>query len=101
MEIQLGKKIYQMRPGLLAFECPGCGSLHPVYTDDSNVINGVVNKWTYNNNGDKPTFFPSVHIHKGTPSLTCHSFITDGRIKFLLDSANPLRGQTVDLPDWD
>lgn len=101
MGIRLGTKIYQMRPGMLAFDCPGCGFLHAVYTDRSNVVDGVVNQWTYNNNGDRPTFMPSVHVNKKDPALNCHSWVKDGRITFLLDSANPLKGQTVDLPDWD
>ena len=31
--------------------------------------------------------------------LTCHSFVTDGRIQFLADCTHPLAGQTVDLPE--
>jgi hypothetical protein len=101
MGIRLGTKLYQTRPGMLAFECPGCESLHAVYTDDSNVVDGVINQWTYNNNGDKPTFFPSVHIHKNNPKFCCHSWVNNGRITFLLDCFHPLKGQTVDIPDWD
>jgi hypothetical protein len=101
MGLILGTKIYQMRPGMLAFECPGCGSLHAVYTDQSNVVNGVVNQWTYNNNGNSPTFFPSVDVCRDDPGRRCHSWVSDGKITFLHDSFHNLKGQTVDLPDWD
>jgi hypothetical protein len=101
MGIRLGLKIYQMRPGMLAFECPGCDGLHAVYTDQSNVVNGVVQQWTYNNNADKPTFMPSVHVSRDDPKHCCHSWVKDGRITFLMDSHHSLKGKTVDIPDWD
>jgi hypothetical protein len=31
----------------------------------------------------------------------CHSFITDGRIQYLGDCTHDLKGQTIDLPDWE
>lgn len=86
---------------MLMFECPGCGNLHAVYTDNSNVVDGVVNRWTYNNNPDAPSFMPSVNVHRDTPELRCHSFITDGRITFCTESHHTLRGLTVELPDWE
>jgi hypothetical protein len=101
MGIRLGKKIYQSRPGTLMFECPGCGNLHAVYTDTSNVVDGVVNQWTYNGNADAPTFSPSVDVYRDRPELRCHSIITNGRITFCTDSHHALKGQTVDLPDWE
>lgn len=101
MGIRLGTKIYQMRPGMLAFECPGCDGLHAVYTDQSNVVNGVVNQWTYNNNPDAPTFFPSLDVSKDNPKHHCHSWINDGKITFLSDSYHALKGKTVEIPDWD
>lgn len=53
-----------------------------------------------------PTFRPSVLVNGGRPNKTmptCHSFVTDGMIKFLNDCTHDLAGQTValgELPDW-
>ena len=30
----------------------------------------------------------------------CHSFVTDGRIRFLGDCTHALKGQTVPIPEW-
>jgi hypothetical protein len=50
---------------------------------------------------DKPTFTPSLLVSKDYPESRCHSFVTEGQIRFLADSHHKLAGQTVDLPDWD
>jgi hypothetical protein len=74
----------------LTFYCPGCKRGHTVNGD-----------WGYNNNPDKPTF--SAHsIGVGNPSDPdyCHSWITDGMIKFETDSKHDLSGQTVELPHF-
>lgn len=88
----------------MAFMCPGCKYLHAVKVDGSRG-------WTFNGNGDRPTISPSVLVRTGSavdptfvdepgdPPTVCHSFVTDGRIRFLSDSAHELAGQTVDLPD--
>ncbi len=73
-------------------QCPGCDSVH-VYDK----------RWTFNGNYDKPTFKPS-YLAKRTmgPEKTpfvCHSFVTDGQIKFLNDCTHEFKGQTVELPD--
>lgn len=81
------------------FYCPGCKGLHQC--DE---------RWTFNGDQEKPTFRASVLVYEvpadpagsgyeGRPR--CHSFVTDGRIEYLSDSTHELRGQTVDLPDWD
>jgi hypothetical protein len=101
MGIRLGTKIYQSRPGMLMFECPGCDNIHPVYIDRSYASSGVVQQWAYNNNPNKPTFSPSIDIFRDNPALRCHSFVTDGKIMFLPDSHHHLKGCTVELPDWD
>jgi Family of unknown function (DUF6527) len=82
------------------FYCPGCKGLHQC--DD---------RWTFNGDKEKPTFRASILVYEvpGDPidgasyagSPRCHSFVTDGRIEYLSDSTHELRGQTVDLPDWD
>lgn len=76
--------------------------------------------WKFNNNFNSPTFTPSVLVRSGkyamddVPgwyekqtaefkehldkfSIRCHSYVTDGKIKFLNDSTHELKGQTVEL----
>jgi hypothetical protein len=71
--------------------CPGCKFAHVF---DS--------RWTFNGDQDKPTFKPS-YLSYGTENdprqPRCHSFVTDGFIKFLSDCTHDLAGQTVELPD--
>lgn len=75
-------------------------------------------RWGFNSDFDRPTFTPSVLVTgsqieidaegnwtgewilgpDGKPlPLVCHSFITDGEIRFLDDCTHRLRGQTVPL----
>jgi hypothetical protein len=100
MGVTLGKKVKLLAPGQPAIWCPACKTAHRFPTDDSNVINGRVHKWTFNGDGDRPTFTPSMHISPSQPEHTCHSFVTDGMIQFLPDCYHTLKGQTVELPDW-
>lgn len=76
------------------FRCPGCGCAH-----------GINGGWTFNGDVMKPTISPSILVNGlpgGPPDAPrCHSFVTDGRIKFLADSTHKLAGQTVDLRPWD
>jgi len=79
----------------LFFECPGCKILHGI-----NVGVGKGPRWGWNGSADKPTFTPSIkthYPHGGGAEITCHSFITDGRIQFLSDCTHELAGQTVDM----
>jgi hypothetical protein len=47
---------------------------------------------------EAPTFEPSILV-EGARSR-CHSFVREGRIKFLSDCTHELAGQTVDLPEF-
>ena len=106
------------------FHCPGCNSVHSVFTE--RVTPGQ--KWGFNGNEEKPTFTPSVFvrfdhlsemamqrnrefykIHKRFMTIKelpydvkkiCHSFVTNGMIRFLDDSTHHLKGQTVELDDF-
>lgn len=74
------------------FWCPGCDMAHCV--DDT--------KWSFNGDLERPTIQPSVLVQGSAwQNLTCHFFVTSGRIQFLTDSTHLLAGQTVELPDWD
>lgn len=75
--------------------CPGCSTTHEI--DES---------WDFNEDFDSPTFKPSVLGTGKRPNKDeeweewrCHSYITDGKIRFLNDSTHELAGQTVELPE--
>lgn len=97
----------------VSFQCPGCGKDHCL------PIKGP-GAWGFNGDASKPTLTPSIlangvkvkigpdgkwdgEFERGPdgeplPSV-CHSFVTDGRIQFLMDCNHSLAGQTVDLPE--
>ena len=81
LEITGGKILY-------TFYCPGCKGTHSF---DSS--------WTFNDNYDKPTVTPSILVDKNRPERRCHSFITDGNIKFLGDCFHEFKNTTVRLED--
>lgn len=80
---------------LYLFHCPGCDSSHPFEVECPGG-----NGWLWNGSLDLPTFRPSLLCNAGTDRV-CHSFVTDGKIEFLGDCYHDLKGQTVDLPDWE
>lgn len=77
-------------------------------------------QWGYNFNEEAPTFTPSIlsrsgHFMTGKSAENCvhckedddrdmcqlcHSFITDGVIKFLDDCSHTMAGQSMSLPEW-
>jgi len=69
-------------------DCPGCGDPHVLTTG-----------WTFNGSYDRPTFSPSLLVTKPNGPERCHSFITDGQIRYLSDCTHAMAGQTVDLPE--
>ena len=90
------------------FYCPGCAGAHQIWTKTSRS-----GGWTFNGDVDAPTFSPSVLVtYNGPdadgkdigfgpgPPARCHSFVTDGQIRFLEDCSHSLAGQTVALPDY-
>lgn len=81
----------------LVFHCPGCDSKH--------VIDVSPGRWTWDENAERPTFSPSILCTREYgPECTkqvCHSFVTDGQIRFLDDCTHSLAGQTVPLPDFN
>ena len=89
--------------GNVLFECPGCGCLHSVATK---TPNGMGSKWTWNGDVENPTFKPSVLVKANYSSKSrmddiCHSFVTDGKIRFLSDCTHHLAKQVVELPEWE
>ena len=85
-----------------SFACPGCDSVHVIPTTGPNA-------WMFNGDVDRPTFEPSIIMRESQgwtdngPMSTprCHSFVRDGRIRYLADSTHALAGQTVELPEID
>ena len=75
--------------------CPGCGNAHPVR------VKGDRPCWTWNGSLEVPTFEPSLMVWGSDETRRCHSFIRNGRIEFLSDCFHELKGQTVDLPDFE
>lgn len=77
------------------FQCPGCKYGHSVR------IKGPGTCWTWNNDPNKPTVSPSLLVAPTDPDRRCHSFVTNGFIKFMDDSYHKLAGQVVPLPDFN
>ncbi len=103
--------------GLLHFWCPGCDQVHGIRAIGEKPL------WIWNGDTERPTFSPSIlvkyyrispegraMIKRGDPpsdgdrypgaDMVCHSFIEDGRIRYLNDCTHALAGKTVDLPEW-
>lgn len=89
----MSDRAFLMEDGSVAFECPGCGSLHRI----------IPGRWEWNNRLDRPTFSPSVLVTwtygDSREERRCHSYVRDGQIQFLSDCTHALAGQTVDLPE--
>jgi len=102
--------------GKLVFWCAGCKSLHYVWVKP----NGNRPCWTWNQDGEKPTFTPLILLegfHDPTDDnkniengiyewkpMRYHSFITDGMIRYLSDCNHDLAGQTIpltQLPEYE
>ena len=82
------------------FECPGCGRWHIVYVSEANSLGA---RWGWNQCMDKPTVTPSIMVKwnegEERKKMICHSYVTDGQIRFLNDCTHELTGKTVDLPE--
>jgi hypothetical protein len=92
-------KIHRVTENYYAFHCPGCGYAHAVTVNSHTNSQGA--SWSWNGSMDKPTFIPSINCNADDPQHRCHSFVGDGKIQFLSDCFHKLRGQTVEIPEWD
>jgi hypothetical protein len=114
----LSPVLRDMGNGYLAFWCAGCEESHVIRVRQAD---GERPSWTYNGDPRRPTFSPSIKVTSGHyvsgwqgPTCycnskapdgedwgftcgICHSFVTDGRIRFLGDCTHNLAGQTIDL----
>ena len=60
--------------------------------------------WSWNRSVDKPTLKPSIltRSYDGpNVKVLCHSFVTDGMVRFLGDCTHEFAGKTVELLDVD
>ncbi len=62
--------------------------------------------WSFDGDEERPTFRPSLlwEIKEGDPEKVvyrCHSFISQGKIQYLMDSTHSMRGMTVEIPDLE
>jgi len=56
--------------------------------------------WTWNGSLDKPDLKPSLLTKTGYKlEVICHSFVNDGKVKFLSDCTHEFAGKTMDLLD--
>ena len=77
------------KPSGVIITCPACG--------DEHVFDS---RWTFNGDFDSPTFTPSMLARSGRKQdRVCHSFVTDGSIRFLGDCTHEHAGKTLELPD--
>ncbi len=82
---------YEGGSKMVQFYCPGCRHLHCVHVAGDRTKNPV---WEWNGDLVRPTLSPSILVRG---ELRCHSFIRDGRLELLNDSAHDHAGETVDL----
>lgn len=91
----------------LMFNCPNrdCGE-HRVVVKAGSKYSGPV--WEWNGSMDSPTFSPSLLVQWYDPNRpgtglnsVCHSFIKNGRIEFCGDCTHQLKGQKVELENYD
>lgn len=99
------------------FFCPGCKQGHGFRTVSHPAPNDLnddekelfKNKWTWNNDFDRPTIMPSLNVlrkigtdgrGKAIYETTCHSHVKDGMIQFLGDCKHDMKNTTVEIPEF-
>jgi len=70
------------------FWCIGCQEFH--WFNDS---------WNLTGTDEKPTVQPSILVSMPPTDYRCHSFITNGQIKYLDDCSHDRAGETVNMID--
>lgn len=90
------------------FHCPGCGYAHGIRTAGWPMPPNLTEKqkewfkntWSWDGNIEAPNVSPSLNVKGQDDKTVCHSFIENGKIRFLSDSRHKLAGKTVELPDF-
>lgn len=82
------------------FWCPGCEMYHAPQVGKNDSP-----RWEWNGSYEKPTFSPSLLVQweygDDREKRRCHSFVTDGKIRFLRDCTHDLAGEIVPLESID
>jgi hypothetical protein len=104
-------KARKVKDNVYEIFCPGCNDIHTIHVNGIRNATGAT--WRFNNDLDRPTFNPSIHLKSGkyadpkwqepegyNLSVQCHSFVENGMIRFLNDSTHALKGQTIELSDF-
>lgn len=86
-------KLQRYSDQMWAFYCPGCKCDHAIRVEGKPPV------WAWNGDVDRPTIAPSIHVNRSDPKSSCHSFVTDGEIRFLGDCFHDLANKVVPLPD--
>lgn len=89
-------KIRKLTENIFVFRCPGCKCNH--------IFD--IRVWQFNGDFKNPTVSPSILVNGDAryfnPTMPrCHSFVREGRIRFLSDCTHALAGQTIDIPEWE
>jgi len=84
------------------FDCPGCRRVHALHLYPDRNAEGA--SWAWNRDMESPTFTPSIHAkieysEPGRSPKICHSFVTNGWIRFLGDCTHDMAGQSIELPE--
>jgi hypothetical protein len=87
-------KLVEGVSGVFLHLCPGCKDFHYFHTTYKNRSNA---SWSFDGNLEQPTFHPSMNIG---PSY-CHYWLRQGKIEFLADCQHALKGQSVELPEFE
>lgn len=85
--------------GMYTFQCPACGCCHYFATKENPHCSGET--WTWNGDAEKPTVSPSINVEPIGKRGRCHFHVKDGRIHFCGDCGHDMKGQIVDMIDWD
>lgn len=88
-------KLVRLSDEIVGFKCPGCRGPQQLPVTGPQA-------WKWNGSMESPTFEPSILTTWESPGKgkrICHSYVTDGKIKFLSDCTHGLAGQTVELPE--
>jgi len=86
---------------MVLFYCSACKTNHAPVIENYNGHMGPL--WGWNESFDKPTFTPSIRVRGSYKRIksTCHSFVTDGKIKYLSDCTHEYAGKTLELSEWE
>jgi len=99
--VRVGRRVEMTERGPAVW-CPACGCGHLFNAAATPTRKGE--SWTWNGDGDLPTFLPSMHVYvemeDGSKKTVCHSFVTAGAVQFLGDCAHAMANQKAELPDW-